>query len=122
MILFNSFNLNLSKNIDVSNNPNTLSNTEFHYTPFHKELIYSFKLPISYLDSSQIFSISDIVSDDLELTHVNNQTEGENCLYNYMFTPSHPFSKLLIPNWQKYYTTNIDFLQDTKILLINLTE
>lgn len=117
MILFNSFNLNPSKSIDLSNNLNNMTDSGFHYTPFHKELIHSFKLPISYLDSSQIFSISDIVSDDLELTQINNRTEGDNCMYNHLFIPSHPFSKLLIPNWQKYYTTNVDFLQDTKNII-----
>jgi len=118
MNLFHSFNLNVSTSIDISDNHIELPDTKFHYTPFHKEVIQSFKLPISYLDGSTLFSISDIVSDDLELTSTNNDslTEG-NCMYNYLFSPSHPFSKLLIPNWQKHYTTNIDFLQDTKYII-----
>ena len=50
-----------------------------YYTPFQMEQIRDFKLPISYLDNSTIFTVSDIVSNDLELTK-NNSSDEKPCI------------------------------------------
>ena len=100
-----------SLTLDVSN-----QNVPLH-TPFQREQIQSFKLPISYLDKSTLHSLSDIVSSDLELIQSTNGSQSDKSMYNYLFKPSHSFSQLLIPNWEKQYTTDIDFLENTKTII-----
>ena len=90
-----------------------------YYTPFQIEQIRDFKLPISYLDNSTIFTVSDIVSNDLELTK-NNSSDEKPCIYDYLLKPSNAFSKLLIPSWQNYYTTDTLFLNDTQHIIKNI--
>src|SRR6056300_1033509 len=100
-----------SHTIDISN-----QNVQI-YTPFQIEQIQSFKLPISYLDKSTLHYLTDVVSTDLELVKSVNGIVTDKSMYNYISKQSHPFSKLLIPNWEKHYTTNIDFLENTKTII-----
>jgi hypothetical protein len=72
----------------------------------------NFKLPISYVEPSSLFTLSDIVSNDLELV---NSTE--NGMYTYLFQPKHAFAKQIIPEWKKSYTTNQPFLTDTQTII-----
>ena len=116
MGLFQIFNIKTSSNPDISLNSTEADNSEYHYTPSHQNLIGDFKLPISYLDESVIFQISDVIANDLELIQNNNENV-DNSMYGHLFKPSHPFSKLLIPNWQSQYTTDIHFLEDTKHII-----
>jgi len=83
-----------------------------------KEIHTNFHLPITYLNRSTIFSLSDIVCDDLELAE--NKTGISNSMYEYLFKPTHRFAKEMIHKWKKQYTTNIDFINDTKDLLKNM--
>jgi hypothetical protein len=119
MISFSSINI-ISKylNPDASNcNSNETNNiTE----PINRNLVKNFKLPIQYLDGSQLFSITDNVSDDLEL--ITKENEKQKTMYHYLFKPTHHFGENLIPEWKKYYTTNIDYLNDTKNVLENMDE
>ena len=116
MVFFQLFNKNVSTNIDLSLNDTEIVKPNYHYTPSHKKIIHDFKLPITYLDKSKIFPISDVVSNDLELIQ-NNDDDVDKSIYSHLFKPSHPFSKLLIPNWQQHYTTDISFLEDTKYII-----
>ena len=110
------FNLNnRPKFPDVSVDPS--DNNIPVYTPFQREQIESFKLPISYLDKSKLHSLSDVVSSDLELIPSTNSSLPDKSMYSYLFKPSHPFSQLLIPNWEKQYTSDIDFLENTKTII-----
>jgi len=110
------FNLNNRPKIpDVSVDPS--DNNIPVYTPFQREQIESFKLPISYLDKSKLHSLSDVVSSDLELIPSTNSSLPDKSMYSYLFKPSHPFSQLLIPNWEKQYTSDIDFLENTKTII-----
>ena len=99
--------------IDVSNSvtpdPIDVSHTLLIQTPITAE-IQKFKLPISYLDSGDLFFINDTVSSDLELV-------GPLGMYSYLFQPTHSFARDLIPLWKKQYTTNTGFLQDTQNIL-----
>ena len=83
-------------------------------------LVQNFKLPIQYLDNSQLFSITDNVSNDLEL--ITTENEKQKSMYHHLFKPTNNFAENLIPEWKKYYTTNIDYLNDTKNVLENMTE
>ena len=82
----------------------------------HELAIAKFKLPISYLHPSTIFSVSPIVRTDLELVAVGDTS----CIYDYLFLPKHSFAKAVMPLWLESYTTNVDFLQDTQQVLGNM--
>jgi len=119
MISFSSINI-ISKylNPDISNcNTDETNNiTE----PLHRNLVKNFKLPIQYLDGSELFSVSDNISDDLEL--VTKENEKQKTMYHYLFKPTHHFGENLIPEWKKFYTNNINYLNDTKNVLENINE
>ena len=110
------FNLNNRQNIPIPSVDKSDKNIPV-YTPFQREQIESFKLPISYLDKSKLHSLSDVVSSDLELIPSTNSSQPDKSMYSYLFKPSHPFSQLLIPNWEKQYTSDIDFLENTKTII-----
>ena len=73
-------------------------------------LVQNFKLPIQYLDNSQLFSITDNVSNDLEL--ITTENEKQKSMYHYLFKPTNNFAENLIPEWKKYYTTNVEYLNE----------
>jgi hypothetical protein len=77
-----------------------------------------FKLPIQYLDSSEKYELSDIVSNDLELATIDNDQKS---MYDYLFQPKHEFARNMIPEWKKQYTTNVEFLNDTKNVLQSMS-
>lgn len=76
-----------------------------------------FKLPISYLDNEDLFLLSKTVSDDLELV-----SSPATPVYNYLFQPKHEFAKKMIPEWNKQYTTNTEFLTDSKTVILGMNE
>jgi hypothetical protein len=75
----------------------------------------NFILPINYLEKTQVFPLSSIVSNDLELV-----TSPTKSIYEYLFRPKHDFAKQMIPDWNSQYTTNIEYLNDTKEVLMNM--
>ena len=76
----------------------------------------NFRLPLNYLDTTELFSLSNIVCDDLELANSQNNMS----MYDYLFMPKHQFAKEMIQKWKIEYTTNIDYLNDTKQVLQNM--
>ena len=119
MISFSCINI-VSKylNSDVSNCNSSDINDKAE--KINRNLVKNFKLPIQYLDNTELFSITDNVSDDLEL--ITTQNEKQKTMYHYLFKPTNHFGENLIPEWKKYYTTNIDYLNDTKNVLTNMNE
>lgn len=99
--------------IDISANKTV---SDIQYSSFQTSQIQLFKLPIDYLNSSDIFTLSPIVSSDLELFRQSR----EPCMYDYLFQPTNAFGKMLIPSWGKTYTTNTIYLNDTKYIIENL--
>jgi hypothetical protein len=93
------------------------------------EIIHTnFRLPINYLDKSDVFTLSNIVADDLELTKniktgVSSKTNNDesltssNSMYDYLFCPKNQFAIEMIQKWKNEYTTNVDYLNDTKEIL-----
>ena len=108
-----NFKINADVKIDLSQNAATLPPSS--PSAFHISQIQQFKLPIEYLDSSEIFALSPIVSSDLELV----VTKSQRSMYEYLFQPTHTFGKLLVPSWGKSYTTNTIFLNDTRHIVEN---
>jgi len=75
--------------------------------------IAEFRLPISYLAPSSVFSLPPIVAADLELIGFAD-AKG---MYDFFMTPSHSFAKDVLPSWQAQYTTDTAFLSDTQTIL-----
>ena len=71
----------------------------------------NFNLPIYYLYDK--YKLEKNISDDLEI--YNNKIN----IYYYLFNSKEKYSKLVMDMWGIYYTTNIDFLNDTKFLIKN---
>lgn len=76
-----------------------------------------FKLPICYLPTDKLHALSPIVSQDLEL--VSADPSGTT-MYDYLFKPSNQFAKDMIKEWPKYYTTDAEYLSDTKDVLAEI--
>ena len=86
-----------------------------------------FQLPINYLDKSKIHLLSDIIARDLELYPVvENENEviektEEKSMYDYIFqhdtTNTSLFSRELLPQWRKYFTTDTEFLLQTQEMM-----
>jgi len=91
-------------------------------TKLNNEIIHTnFRLPLNYLDKTELFTLSNIVADDLELTKNNDVSLGTTKpMYDYLFYPSNQFAKEMIEKWKIEYTTNIDYLNDTKEILIKM--
>lgn len=122
-------NMNVMKTLDIELVRSGNINTEKHvYENCQPEVINSkpienvnpihtiFRLPLNYLDTNELFSLSNIVCDDLELAN----SLSENSMYDYLFMPKHQFAKEMIQKWKNEYTTNIDYLNDTKLVLQNM--
>ena len=122
MNLFPSMSMNFtytskSKDADVSACISTDNSIPIKQpTSFQVNEIQQFKLPISYLDNSKLFPVSDVVCNDLELVQNNSSPSGK-CIYDYLLKPSNDFSKLLLPNWKQWYTNDISFLTDTQEII-----
>jgi hypothetical protein len=77
------------------------------------EMYYPFKLPIMYLEKSEIHELSETVNDDLEL----NKT-----IYKHLFEPKDEFSENMMKEWSKQYTSNVEFLEDSKLVIDEMIE
>lgn len=75
--------------------------------------LYEYKLPIEYLDSSCVHTLSDTVISDLEL---------DTTMYNELLMPNHVFAKQMISNFKYKFTSNTDFLYDTQAVIANIRE
>lgn len=72
----------------------------------------SFKLPIE-LDSKRCF-ISNTLKEDLEL--ISTKNPDTKSVYNTILSPQTKQGNVIIDNWSNYYTTNKQFLKDSKRL------
>ena len=97
-------------------------------------IYYPFILPIKYLEKKQLHTLSPIVVNDLELAReiplVIKNEEGiteeiekpklSPIMYDYLFQPTTDFATNMIQDWKGQYTTNIDFLNDSQVVLKNM--
>lgn len=109
-------------------NPNILNLLGITIQPIIEEnkkiitpLYFPFKLPIHYINPSEVFILCKTVSDDLELLegtkHISSTEQPSLSMYEHLFQPSNSFAKQMIQEWGTHYTTNIDFLKDTQDVL-----
>jgi len=77
----------------------------------------NFKLPISYLDSSELYKLSDVVANDLELATSITTSKS---MYTYLFKPSHKFAEDMIEKWKEQFTTNKEYLKNTQQIILGM--
>lgn len=76
----------------------------------------SFKLPIQYQPVDSIHRLSSLVVDDLELATSTSQTP----LYEFLFQPTHDFSKKMIQEWKTTISLDPLFLKETQTVVENM--
>ena len=84
------------------------------HPPLSDKLYDGFLLPIEYLDKSQTHILSKTVSDDLELIVCSEDASNNSSMCDHLYTPTHDFGRILIPEMAKLHTTNVGFLEDTQ--------
>lgn len=79
---------------------------------------FPFQLPIQYLDDKYKHSLSETVTEDLELSLPKTSTAKTNTImYDHLFLPSHSFGRRTISLWKQHYTTDVAFLRDTQSVI-----
>lgn len=114
-------------------------------SPSNKTPLYTgFRLPIEYLLPEEVYTVSDVVMNDLELsssdlsfclfpgkTHPNTYSGGcgscynsntKTSIYEHLVCPTNIFSGEMTRDIQKRYTTNVQFLEDTQQVLTEITQ
>ena len=89
-----------------------------------------FKLPITYIDNK--YPLHKSIKYDLELYNREKEIDSvekdlkhpilkveSSSLYTYLFNPASEYANKITPMWNEYYTTNLDFLNDSKYLIKN---
>ena len=82
-----------------------------------------FKLPIHYLDQTDIYTLNETVASDLELfsdalTDTSNVNVNVNkTMYHYLLKPENQFALNTIPMWSESFTTNTHFLGETQQII-----
>jgi len=87
-------------------------------TPIPESIYNGFLLPISYLDKNEKYTVSGVVSSDLEL--IPSEMEGAKTIssvYEMLCQPKDEFSLQLIRDIHSTYTTNVRFLEETQAVL-----
>ena len=91
-----------------------------------RQPIYAeFRMPIEYLDKDTVFEVSDAVASDLELCppQMDMDPSGNarmtKSMYEYLCCPQNRFSRQMIREIHKKYTTDVAYLTDTQTVLDN---
>jgi hypothetical protein len=109
----------IRKDVDNIEKPADINPKVIYEDFIDSEIIHTnFRLPINYLEKSDVFTLSTIVADDLELTkNIDVSFNTTKPMYDYLFCPTNQFAKEMIHKWKLEYTTNINYLNDTKEIL-----
>ena len=70
-----------------------------------------FKMPIDYLEESDVYDLSPVVVSDLELDSSQN---GAKSVYEIALKPQHSYATSMISRIKTKYTTHAGFLQNTQ--------
>jgi hypothetical protein len=76
----------------------------------------SFKLPIQYQPSEHIHTLSPTVVADLELA----ESDSQKPIYEFIFQPTHDFSKEMIQEWKTTISIDPRFLKETQTVVENM--
>lgn len=91
-------------------NPSMVPSTATSFAPF--------KLPIHYQPTTEIRSLTPVVVSDLELAESDTQTP----IYEFLFQPSHGFSKKMIQEWKQSISVDTTFLEETQGVVKNMSD
>ena len=113
---FMGFSLNDSLHKNKTSDPTSDSSSTTKPTASSHYIHDHFNLPIEYLSSEDKHELSSIVAQDLELC-----SETASCtMYQHLFDPSeHGFAEEVMPKFQHYFSSNIEFLEDTQEVIEN---
>jgi len=104
---------------------------------FPKPVKDTFILPIEYLEETYVHHVSEEVEADLELLQNNTLLQKENevdenddidgeeetkPLLHYLYEPSGPFSRDVLPKLAKTFTSNREFLKDTQQVVLSIKD
>ena len=126
---------------DLCNQPPPPSNPSASIkTPIYD----GFRLPIEYVDPAEVYTVTDVVMNDLELSSTDSSfclfpaktqttTYSGGCIscpgsgvqasiYEHFICPTNIFSGEMTRDIQKRYTTNVLFLEDTQQVLSETTQ
>jgi|UniRef100_A0A6C0IN88 hypothetical protein len=111
-------------------NINTQVKTQIEKLFFNKEEknkyntdVYSnFQLPISYLEQDT-HMLSESISKDLELTPstINVDNNDAQSIYEFFLSPSNQFGENVMEKWKTHYTSNKQFIEETKDIITNFS-
>jgi hypothetical protein len=125
---------------------NSPAQTQSPTTPENAESLYAgFKLPIEYLNETEVFCVSNIVTTDLELSRkgsdaclftgvttpniysagcadVSEQTVESATIYEQIIQPTNIFAGEMTRDVQKKYTVNTQFLTQTQCVIKEMDE
>jgi hypothetical protein len=92
-------------------------------TTMNQPIYAGFRLPIEYLDKDKVFEVSDAVASDLELCppQMDMDPSGNarmtKSMYEYLCCPKNRFSRQIIREIHRKYTTDVEYLTDTQTVL-----
>lgn len=107
--MFNFFNTSIPTT-PVQSNPESAPSTIISKVEFIND---HFKIPITFVKNS---NLKDSVANDLELVKTIDAS-GNNPIFHYAFQPKTKCGEKVLEQVAKYYTTDVDFLQDTQKVL-----
>ena len=111
---------NIFSEKETTNNTNIEHNNETIIENYPLLLGEHFKLPISYIKNKQ--ELSTHIIQDLELSSTIENDSSNVSVYQGTFTPSSQIAKLILTEFPKYYTHDIDYLKDTQMFLQNYSK
>jgi len=118
-------------------NSETMENKEKNNKKTY-EINTTFCLPITYVDKDKLHEIDDHVMTDLELIHVQGESNLEKekskekieeiktednsvikqkTMYQHIFNPETIYGKRFLEQWAKYYTSDVTFLKESQTLI-----
>lgn len=90
-----------------------------------------FKLPIQYLDKTELHILPEVVISDLELSILTPPSSSEEektdtslpqkNMYEYLLQPTSEYSRDVLPQWKTHFTTDISFLQQTQEVILTIS-
>lgn len=109
------YHLGISVALGISSDKETSTASE----ELSPKTIYSgFELPIQLIaDRSKIHPLSKTVTSDLEMITTDISGVG---MYDYVLNPQHNFAKNIVQEWNKQFTTDVEYLTDTQYVIKNM--
>ena len=88
---------------------------------YNLDIYSNFHLPIEYLDD-KLHTLDNNLYSDLELTPKTKNIENKESksIYEYFLQPQNEFAINTLEKWKLHYTSNKDFIEDSKKIISNM--